>query len=205
VVMTPTASVMGRDTGDGHNESQGIISSRRHINSEGGQTLVVKERTWPIYLTDMGITPQAEDRQWASLHSQWSNMGRSRKLIMYADYIGQHGSARIVDLVGKRLLGDTPKHMPWPPTNLCHNSICKGKVSLQVPRGLVNPERQFIGSGESGQGQCLAWWPLQGVMLENLAIGKEGDTARHPPLPLASYCTCQQLTITKLSQATFQK
>ena len=57
----------------------------------------------PIYLTDMGITPQAED---------WSSMGRSRKLIMYADYIGQHGSARIVDLVGKRLLGDTPKHMP---------------------------------------------------------------------------------------------
>ena len=62
VVMTPTASVMGRDTGDGHIDSQGIISSRRQINSEEGHTLVAKEHTRPIYLTDMGITPQAEDR-----------------------------------------------------------------------------------------------------------------------------------------------
>ena len=70
VVMTPTASVMGRDTGDGRNESQGIISSRRRINSEGGQTLVVKERTWPIYLTDMGITAQQRTAsELPSIHS----------------------------------------------------------------------------------------------------------------------------------------
>ena len=62
VVLTPTASVMGRDTGDGHIDSQGVTSSKRHINSGEGQTLVAKEHTWPIYLTDMGITPQAQDR-----------------------------------------------------------------------------------------------------------------------------------------------
>ena len=140
--MIPMALAVGLDIGEiTKEESRGIIPSRHQISSEGGQTLAADE----VYIGHGHHSHRQKASKWASPFTVGQHGTIEECLIMYTGHISSSRLAEEIDeLVGKRLLSDTPKDMP------CTADILIAMVyyawrngSLEVPQEYVKPRKKF--------------------------------------------------------------
>jgi len=108
--MIPMALAVGLDISRiTKEESHGVIPSRHQIRRELKQTLAVDE-------VDIGHghhSHRQKASKWASPFTVGQHGTVEDCLIMYTDYISTSQLAEeIEELIGKRLLSDTPENMP---------------------------------------------------------------------------------------------
>ena len=108
--MIPMALAVGLDIGKiTKQESRGVIPSRHQISSKRGQTLAADE----VYIGHGHHSHRQKASKWASPFTVGQHGTIEECLVMYTDYISSsHLAEEIDELVGKRLLSDTPEDMP---------------------------------------------------------------------------------------------
>ena len=108
--MIPMALAVGLDIGEiTKEESRGVIPSRHQISSKLGQTLAADE----VYIGHGHHSHRQKASKWASPFTVGQHGTIEECLIMYTGHISSsHLADEIDELIGKRLLSDTPKDLP---------------------------------------------------------------------------------------------
>ena len=139
--MIPMALAVGLDIGEiTREDSRGVIPSRRRIRYGKEQMLAADE----VYIGHGHHSHRQKASKWASPFTVGQHGTVEECLIMYTDYISSsHLAEEVEELIGKRLLSDTPEDMP------CTADVLIAMVyyawrsgSLEVPQGNVKPRKK---------------------------------------------------------------
>ena len=194
--MIPMALAVGLDIGEiTKEESRGVIPSRHQINGKLGQTLKADE----VYIGHGHHSHRQKASKWASPFTVGQHGTTEECLIMYTGHISSsHLAEEIDELIGKKLLSDTPSNMP------CTADILIAMVyyawrndSLKMPQAYVKPRKKVQLTPNK--------WSRRALSLMSATVGdawrsiysERGNMARQPPLPLASHHRWQQQAITE--------
>jgi len=194
--MIPMALAVGLDIGEiTKEESRGVLPSRCVMSSKREQTLAANE----VYIGHGHHTHRQRASKWASPFTVGQHGTVEECLIMYTDYISSSPLAEeIEELVGKRLLSDTPKDMP------CTADVLIAMVyyawrngSLELPQGDAKPRKKVQLTPNK--------WSRRALSLMAATVGdawraihsEKGSMARQPPLSLEKIHRWQQQAITE--------
>jgi hypothetical protein len=197
--MIPMALAVGLDISEiTKEESRGVIPSRRQISSKLGQTLRADE----VYIGHGHHSHRQQASKWASPFVVGQHGTTEECLIKYTEHISSsHLADQIDELVGKRLLSDTPSNMP------CTADILIAMVYYAWRNdSLKLPQAQSADSGR-GRGRKAQLtpnkWSRKALALMSATTGdawrslysERGNMARQPPLTLSSHHRWQQQAI----------
>jgi len=190
------AEAVGLDIGEiTREESRGAIPSRRRMSTERGQTLAADE----VYVGHGHHSHRHGASRWASPFTVGQHGTVEEYLIMYTDYISSSLPAEeIKELVGKRLLSDTPEDIPCTAdllTAMAYYAWRNG--SLELPQEDVKPRKRVQLAPNK--------WSRRALSLTAATVGdawrtiysKKGSMARQPPLSLEQVHRGQQQAITE--------
>jgi len=194
--MIPMALAVGLDIGEiTKEESRGVIPSRHQISSKLGQTLKADE----VYIGHGHHSHRQKASKWASPFTVGQHGTIEECLILYTGHISSSQLAEEIDeLIGKRLLSDTPKDVPCTADILIAMVYYAwGNGSLKMPQAYVKPRKKVQLTPNKWSRRALSLMAATVGDAWRSIYSDRGSMARQPPLPLASHHRWQQQAITE--------
>ena len=194
--MIPMALAIGLDIGKiTKKDSEGIIPSRHQIQSGKGQTLAANE----VYVGHGHHSHRQKASKWASPFTVGQHGTVEECLIMYTDYISSSQLAdEIEELVGKRLLSDSPSHMPCTADVLIAMIYYAWKCgSLVVQQQDTRPKKRVHLTPNKWSKRALCLMAATTGDAWRAIYSEKGDMARQPPLSLDEIRRWEQQSLTE--------
>ena len=203
----PMALAVGLDIGRiTHEDSFGIIPSRHLTKASGSQKQrgsgsyqeTRKLEANEVYIGHGHHSHRQKASKWASPFIVGQHGTVEDCLIKYTDYIaGSQLAEEMEELIGKRLLSDTPDSMP------CTADVLIAMVyyswrnnSLVIPQEYTKPKKKAHLYPNKWSRRALGLMAATTGDAWRAIHGEWGSMARHPPLPLAQYHRWQQQSLT---------